>query len=228
MGTPTPPCQPERVGRSLQRSCWSRTGWGRGARGRQFQGESKRQARGCLSVLSLLAVPPALLPWESRPPAQVSPAPWIGKRVSWVGAMWICPSACFRGWSIRRRRLPPRLLGPRAVVRTLNREEETATRVLLQGCRHSLCQLSDSVRSGIRAGPEGPSAEKELQQACIGTDPQCTLFLTRSYFAVYLSLTWCLAFSESPPSPYCPLLGSGVEGEIWLSAKPCSTDFVSF
>lgn len=48
---------------------------GGGERGADsFRAKSKRRAQGCLPRFSLLAVPPALLIWESRPPAQVGSA----------------------------------------------------------------------------------------------------------------------------------------------------------
>lgn len=59
-------------------------GLGEGSAGRMVAGgKSKRPVQGCLPRLSLLALPPALLCWESRPPGQVGPVPRIGKGCPW-------------------------------------------------------------------------------------------------------------------------------------------------
>lgn len=161
---------------------------------------------------------------------------WVPSRGSGKGCPdgccgWVCPGARFQACRSGRRRLSPGLLGPRAVVLTLTLAEEKATPALPQGCRHDLCQLRYRVCPEISVRPDGPSAQEELEeleQAGVGTDAQCTLFQSRSNFtALDLSLTWCLAFSESLPSPCLTLFGSRVEGGTQLSTRSCSTFFRS-
>lgn len=200
---------------------------GEGSAGRTVSGENKGRVQACLLRLSFLAIPPALLSWEPQPPAQT------GRSCLTDRGRGVLGGGC-EGWGLPRRSLSGLAQWGEAVPSPAARPRGGVTH-LNPGCKAFVMVVPVArlrVRPEISAGPDGPSAPKELEdleQARVGTDAQYLLFQTRTDFPVLgLSLTGCLAFSESLPSPCFTLLGSGVEGRTRLSARPCSIDFLSF
>lgn len=93
---------------------------------------------------------------------------------------WGLPRCLLAGLAQCGRRLPPRLLGPSAVVLTFTLAEEKATRALLQGCRHGLCQLRDKESAPRTArGQMGLALEKSWKiwsKLALGLSPSVHCF----------------------------------------------------